>query len=164
MSRKKTPGDKKKRTLTADDIETTASVGRRSALAMIGGTIAGTVALTAGSRPAHADQDREIPGDPVGKGTDKDKGPNEDAPGRGSDDDLSTPADPAESGGPEADSVDGDPIGEGTDEDEGLAADQIGEGSDEDEGTFSDLIGEGSDNDGDLSSLFTDPFPSSDTD
>ncbi len=94
MAREKNSNTEKKskaekpQTLSDDDIVTKGKVGRRSAISVIGAAVAGTTALVAGSKPAHADRfDVSIKGDPQG---DTDSGRFAD---RAGDDDLTIPAD-----------------------------------------------------------------------
>ena len=82
--------NKEKKTLEEANIETTA-VGRRSAVAAIGGTLLGGLALAAvgPTQKAHAqsDSDGGPNADPAGRGrtgqTDSDSGPNADRAGHG---------------------------------------------------------------------------------
>lgn len=69
----------KKRPLTPDDIVTRQTIGRRSALGLLGGTVVGATALVVGTTPAKADRfDVNLLGDP---NSDEDSGPFGDRPG-----------------------------------------------------------------------------------
>lgn len=142
MSQEKTPKDNgKKRSLSLADIETTVKLGRRSALSVIGGALAGTTGLASASRQTYAaDADTKILADLEGNGTDNDKGANSDEIGAGSDADETHLADPT-------DTDIGDPAGEGSDTDSGAIEDLAGEGSDDDTGPERDPVGAGSDTD-----------------
>lgn len=68
--------DKEKKTLSLEDVTTTRSVGRRSALRALGGSILGAAALVAGAAATGRAQENEPselcsdndPNDPVGSG------------------------------------------------------------------------------------------------
>lgn len=103
------------KSLRSDEIVTEREIGRRSALGVIGATVAGAVAATAGfgaSNPtrakAQSDSDTGPHADPPGRGrtglTDSDRGRNADRPGYGrgprgcTDSDGGSYADPAGNG------------------------------------------------------------------
>lgn len=124
MGRDKKSSASPERRLRPSDIDSKIAVGRRSALAVIGGSVVGTAALATTSRKSYGmvGVDVSKPADPAGGGrfNDIDSGKFADPAGGGTDADVSGPADPARQTG--FTDSDGD-----SDNDTGASADPPGQ-------------------------------------